>query len=270
MTGLGAGPATGPATGTATGPVLVLVHGAWAEGWVWDGVVPRLQSAGLDPVVVDLPGTPASGVGVEQAHLDGYVQAVLAALPAEGPVVLVGHSGGGVVVTAVAEAVPERVAGVVHVAGIMLPSGTAFAQVCAEAVADGVDLDGGVVPFLRRHGEDASVVPPEVAVAVFFQRAPAAAAVAAARRLVPQPDAGFEPRATWTAERAGRVPRLYVEALADRSIPLRLQRYLQARTPGASVVTLDSDHAPQLSAPDALARALVAFATNGPLSPCHA
>jgi len=69
----------------------------------------------------------------------------------------------------------------------------------------------------------------------------------------------------WTPERFGSIPRLYVEATLDRSVPLVTQRAMQDRVPGARVVTLDSDHAPQLSAREALVAALVDFcAVVGP------
>ena len=67
---------------------------------------------------------------------------------------------------------------------------------------------------------------------------------------------------TWTPERFGSVPRLYVEATLDRSVPIVTQREMQRLVPGARVVTLDSDHAPQLSARDELAAALAEFATR--------
>src|SRR5882724_449706 len=68
----------------------VLVHGAWANGSSWSKVIPRLEDAGIRPVAVQLPLT----------SLEDDVAAVKRELAVqEGPVVLVGHSYGGVVVT---------------------------------------------------------------------------------------------------------------------------------------------------------------------------
>ncbi|MGI9210009.1 MAG: alpha/beta fold hydrolase, partial [Rhodococcus sp. (in: high G+C Gram-positive bacteria)] len=102
-----------------------------------------------------------------------------------------------------------------------------------------------------------TVVPPEAAAAVFFHEADAVDAMEAARRLRPQLEAARLMAPIWTADRFGSLPRLYIEALRDRSVPLAAQREMQRLVPGATVVSLDTDHAPQLSARTELARALV-------------
>ena len=68
----------------------MLEHGAWADGSSWSGVVTRLQKAGY---TVDVPPNPLRGVGSDSAYLASY----LATVP--GPIVLVGHSYGGFVIT---------------------------------------------------------------------------------------------------------------------------------------------------------------------------
>ncbi len=234
----------------------MLLHGAWASSWVWEPVVPALRAHGYDVIAVDLPDSSDPESASTLAENVSRVRAAIADRP--GRVHLVGHSGGGIVVTAVGEALVDRVASVAYVAGIMLPSGEAFDDVRAE-LGDAPELMG-LAPFVEPvRGGAATVVPGDAAVAVLFSRAAPADAVAAARRLQPQWNVGLDLVPEWTAARFGSLPRLYVEATADRDIPLALQRHLQHRTPGAEVITLDSDHAPQLSAPDALVRALAAF-----------
>jgi hypothetical protein len=60
------------------------------------------------------------------------------------------------------------------------------------------------------------------------------------------------------------VPRFYVEALADRSIVLNVQRRMQSLLPGATVASLPTGHAPQLAAPKALAGCLVPWLRGDP------
>jgi len=67
---------------------------------------------------------------------------------------------------------------------------------------------------------------------------------------------------TWSPERFGRLPRLYVEAKKDRSVVLPVQRRMQQLVPGAEVVSLDTGHVPQVAAPEAVASALAAFAAS--------
>jgi pimeloyl-ACP methyl ester carboxylesterase len=71
-------------------PTVVLEHGAWADGSSWDGVVTRLQADGY---TVDVPPNPLRGPDSDSAYLASY----LATIP--GPIVLVGHSYGGFVIT---------------------------------------------------------------------------------------------------------------------------------------------------------------------------
>lgn len=236
---------------------VVLVHGAWAGGWVWDTVTGPLRAVGLRPLVVELPGV-GGGDDDEVVDLDtlaDHVSALVRLL--ERPAVLVGHSGGGVVVTRVAELIPDRVAGVAFVAGMMLPSGVDFAQLCAGI---GLPTDVGISRWLESSADGRETsVPPEAAAAVFFHDALEGEAIAAARRLRPQRESARLISAAWTPARFGTLPRLYVEATGDRTVPIIAQRRMQQLTPGARVVTLHTGHAPQLSAPGHLCAALVGF-----------
>jgi len=80
---------------------FVLVHGAWCTGWVWEGLVERLEKAGQRVSVVELPssGTDPAALG-DLAGDAELVRGVLDRL--DGPVVLVGHSYGGMVITELA------------------------------------------------------------------------------------------------------------------------------------------------------------------------
>ncbi|WP_200847171.1 alpha/beta fold hydrolase [Microbacterium sp. 18062] len=248
--------AVSPAGAAASLPVVVLLHGAWASNWVWDPIMPALRGRGYDVIAVRLPDAAEPESASTLAENVARVETAIGGRA--GRIHLVGHSGGGIVATAAGEALSERVVSVTYVAGIMLPSGVAFDDVRAE-LGDAPGIMG-LAPFVEevRDGS-ATVVPVDAAVAVLFQAAPPALAVEAARRLQPQWNVGLDLVPTWTPDRWGALSRLYVEASEDRDIPLALQRHMQGRTPGAEVVTLDSDHAPQLSAPEALVAALSAF-----------
>ena len=74
----------------AAKPTVVLVHGAWADGSSWDGVVARLQR---DRYTVDVPSNPLRGVASDSAYLASYLKTVT------GPIILAGHSYGGMVIT---------------------------------------------------------------------------------------------------------------------------------------------------------------------------
>ena len=104
--------------------------------------------------------------------VDDMVNHALAALPAAGgPWIVVGHSGGGIVATMVAEAMatqrPGSIAGLVYLAGMMLPSGMGFPEACRIA---GSTPPQGIEPFLQPTPDGrATWVPPEAAEEIFFQ-----------------------------------------------------------------------------------------------------
>ena len=94
---------------------FVLVHGAWAAGWMWNDVAQTLREGGDQVIAVDLPSA-----GRDPAALGGVaddVAVVTAAVESAGePVVLVGHSYGGVPVSALAR--HPRVAHAVYLAAV--------------------------------------------------------------------------------------------------------------------------------------------------------
>src|SRR5215208_7627565 len=87
-------------------PTVVLVHGAFADGSSWNGVIERLQAKG---VKVTAPAKPLRGISSDSA----YIASVLDQIP--GPVVAVGHSYGGAVITNAASNA-DNVVGLVYVA----------------------------------------------------------------------------------------------------------------------------------------------------------
>jgi len=231
---------------------VALIHGAWQGAWAWERLTPLLQRAGLTVLAVDLPRGEVS-LADYLDHIGGQIARL------NGKVSLVGHSGGGMVATAAAEAFCERVARVAYVAGMMLPSGMTFAQL-RESMTEEVGAAPGVVGELIWSADgQTSRVPAPAARAIFYHDCPPDLAAAAAQKLTPQHEGGRALQVNWTPERFGALPRLYVEATEDRSLPLALQRRMQALTPGAEVVSLPTGHAPQLSAPVALAQALIPF-----------
>jgi pimeloyl-ACP methyl ester carboxylesterase len=94
------------ATGTAGSPTVVLVHGAFADASSWSGVIKRLQAEGVQ---VTATANPLRGVAADSAYLASVVNQV------DGPVLLVGHSYGGAVITNAATQA-RNVVGLVFVA----------------------------------------------------------------------------------------------------------------------------------------------------------
>ena len=83
---------------TAAKPTVVLVHGAWADASNWRGVITRLQSDGYHVAAIPNPLRSLAG---DAAYVKAYLQTV------KGPIVLVGHSYGGAVITNAATGLPN-------------------------------------------------------------------------------------------------------------------------------------------------------------------
>jgi len=238
-------------------PTLLLIHGAWQGAWVWEAFQAEMARRGWPSHAVDLPGnghddTPAKDVNLARyvAHVTDWIDAH------DGPVVVVGHSGGGVVASQVAEARPERVKALVYVAGMMLPSGMGFGQVVTEMLPTHPEA-AGISPYLQwSPARDLSWVPPEAAQQIFLHDCPPDVAETASHRLVPQPEPGRALVGELTAARWGRIPRLYVEALYDRSVVLPVQRRMQELCPGAKRLSMTTGHAPHVAQPALLAELL--------------
>ncbi|HET9303758.1 MAG TPA: alpha/beta hydrolase [Propionibacteriaceae bacterium] len=106
---------------------IVLIPGLWLDGSSWDDVIPSLQQAGHRTHPLTLPGMESKDANRSTITLRDHIDAVVAVIdsfdPANGDVVLVGHSGGGAIAHAAVDARPDRVARVVYVDSVPLGEG---------------------------------------------------------------------------------------------------------------------------------------------------
>lgn len=237
-------------------PVL-LVHGAWQGAWAWSHLIPLLEQRGIRVIAADLPGNGVDGSDPATATLKGCLDYLEDLIARYDRVSVVGHSGGGVFASALAER-NSKVARLAYVAGIMLPAGRSFAEIQAE-VADDDEVAFGIAAHLDWSPDrQVSFVPQAAAEAIFFHDCSAEAARGASVRLTGQ---GQGARAVQldSVDRVSELPRFYIEAIEDRSLPIAVQRRMQTLMPGALIANLPTGHVPQLSAPGLLADLLGPF-----------
>jgi pimeloyl-ACP methyl ester carboxylesterase len=232
---------------------FVLVHGAFHGGWCWEKVVPLVEKRGHRAIALDLPGHGSNQAPIEVLTLDSYVSYVLGVVDSQAePVVLVGHSLGGLTIGTVAERRPERIRKLVYLCAAMLRPGEVWLDVAAN------DADS----LTRRHQQVSpdgvySTVPREQLKPIFYGDCSDADVQRAADRLVPQSMAMRKTPLPTSEARWGKVPRLYVHCLRDRAISIAQQRRLVAAAP-CPTVDIDTDHSPFYSAPERLAEVLAA------------
>lgn len=219
---------------------------------VLDQVAPLLEAEGHRVLTPELPGTGGDQSDPSGVTLDGWARftADVITLEAE-PVVLAGHSRGGIVISRTAELIPEKLRRLVYVSGYLLQAGSTLADVSRQ------DEDSLVPPNMlsTARGVACRLQESVIREALFGECTKADYEFALAR-MTPEPLKPLVTRLRITGPRFGRVPRAYIECSRDRTITLEAQRKMQAALPCDPVFTLDTDHSPFLSQPEALARLL--------------
>lgn len=238
---------------------FVLIHGSWHGGWCFDPVAEILRARGHTVVAPTLPGMGGTAEEMAAVTLDGWGE--FAAQHCRelkgqgiGPVVLAGHSRGGLVVSTAAERDPHAMDALVYICAMMLPSGLSRAEF-KELEGPNPAFDGIIG---KVHGGIATIIDTKNAAEVFAQVSPPELVADVLPRLLAEPHAPRSQKVVVTPERWGSLPRTYVECTLDRTIPLDSQQRMIAMSPSAKVVTLEADHSPYLSKPQELADALEA------------
>jgi pimeloyl-ACP methyl ester carboxylesterase len=225
---------------------VVLVHGAWHGSWCWTAVCAGLDAEGIANVAIDNPSVtkPGSDLSADGDHLRLALDAI------EGPIVLVGHSYGGAVITDAGT--HPSVARLVYLTAFALDAGESAAS---NELSGGEDVKLGEAMLFD--GEMVSF-DPERAVEFFFHDCPPHVAAAAVARLRPMSFAaltGVTRHVGWREK-----PSTYIVCSDDRALPVALQRSSAARVD--DILELPTSHSPFLSRPDELARMLAALAST--------
>lgn len=222
---------------------FLLVPGAWHGAWCWSRLTPLLQQAGHEVVTPDL-ATPAPGANplpIWAQQIAGLAQA------APEPVILVGHSRGGMVISEAATRAPNKIRTLVYLSAFLLPAGESLQSAMAWPEA------GDAPDYLRPARGRCLSLAPDAIIPRFYHLASLPLAQEAAARLHPEPMGTFAAASTISPDQISPSRRVYIECSADRVIPLPLQRAMQAKLPCANVLTLPSDHSPFICLPDQLA-----------------
>jgi pimeloyl-ACP methyl ester carboxylesterase len=237
---------------TAPSRAFVLVPGAWHGAWCWRRLEPLLSARGHHVLTPELLATGSDATPPDDIRLDTWAWQIRELLESrQHPVVLVGHSRAGVIISRVAELVPGRIARLVYLAAYLLPAGSSIADTARDDAGSLVapnmlPAESGVTCTLR----------PEVLRDAFYGDCDDATVRFALEHLRPEPLRPLATALRITDQRFGTVPRAYIECTRDRTISLAAQRGMQARLPCDPVFTLASDHSPFLSHPGELAEIL--------------
>jgi pimeloyl-ACP methyl ester carboxylesterase len=226
---------------------VVLVHGAWADGASWAKIIPQLQAEGYHVVAVQNPLT----------SLEDDVAATRQAIARlDGPVLLVGHSWGGVVITEAGD--DPKVAGLVYVAAWVPDAGQTMQDLARDYPPSpaGAEFRQDVAGFLT--------ITPKGMDTYFVPDLPAGERELVYATQGPWAAKNFATKATKAAWRTK--PNWAIVASDDRMIHPDQQRF-QAKRINATTIEVKSGHVPMLSQPDKVAAFILQAARKLPARP---
>ena len=228
---------------------FVLIHGGCHGAWCWYKVVAALEKQGHTGIAPDLPSHGRDKTPVSAVTFQSYVDTVCDILDAQGePVVLVGHSMGGGIITQVAEYQPDKIKTLVYLTALLPANGESMGKVLRRNTATVLANN-----FITNADQTASMVREEALVEGFYGDCSAEDVALAKLLLTPQATAPLRAKLQTSAEHLGRIPRVAIECLRDRAHSLAFQRSVYATFPFRQVISMDTSHSPFFSAPDELA-----------------
>ena len=273
---------------------VVLVHGGWHNHSAWHRVTPLLEAQGFAALTLDLPGAGVNTIAprslglrpfdptafaTERSPIAGVTQgertqAVVALVKeavslSDGKVILVGHSAGGMTISAAAEQVPNLLLAVVYLSGFMVPNGMSLLamlqhETLSSALAPGLFVGDPVAIGATRinGGSTDDAYRSQLKAAFYADVSEPEFAQAASQLHCDEPNTGALAPSEITLGRFGAVPRHYIRCTQDRAIPLTGQDHMIATVDGAIggktiTHTLESSHSPFLSQPAKLSTILI-------------
>jgi len=236
--------------------IFILIHGAYHGAWCWDKVVPILKDKGHSAIALDLPGSGKDKTPISQVTLDCYTQKIFKVLDIQPePVILVGHSLGGLSITQAAEYRPDKIKILVYLTAFLLQDGQSRLSVR--------DQDPeSLTPKNTIYSEDKtySIVNPEGAKANFCADCSEKDIAIAKSLLCSQAIAPIATPMHITQKNFGRIPRVYIQCLQDKAISPSMQKKMYTASPCQKVISLNTSHSPFLSAPIELVAHLLTIA----------
>jgi len=235
------------ATSDGVKPSIVLVHGAYADASSWNGVIPLLQAAGY---TVYAPPNTLRGVATDAATIATFVKSI------PGPVILVGHSYGGTVIS-VASASTPNVRALVYVDAFAPDAGESALSLLASIPSPPAPPDFLItVPFAS--GGDADLyINPKYYGAVFASDVPPATATILAVTQRPVTGSALNDKAP-AAEGWKTIPSWFVIGDADLVIPPSLQLTMAKRAKAHVIHVPTGSHPSMIEHPEATVAAIVA------------
>jgi pimeloyl-ACP methyl ester carboxylesterase len=224
---------------------FVLVHGAWQAPYVWDSVQADLVKEGNKVIVVQLPGHGSDTTDPRHLSIDAYRDEVIKAIPAsDSDIILVGHSMGGMVITGVAEKIPNKISKLVYIGAYLPATGQALTDLAFS------DSSSQLGPLLIPSVDQLTLdVKRDSLTYLFINDGSQATKDLVLAQYRAEPAIPFTNKATLTKEGFGAVNKVYIKTLQDVVISPALQDRMIAAAGIKTVYTVNTSHSPFLAEP---------------------
>jgi pimeloyl-ACP methyl ester carboxylesterase len=232
----------------------ILLHGAWHGAWCWNKVVPALQKLGHTVFAPDLPGHGQDNTPLSSVTLKTYLDSVLALIDSQkSSVVLIGHSMSGIVISQIAELVPDKIEKLIYLSGFVPSNNGNLVQEESQAKSPSVAQE----IFIDNERQEISLKVSGLIKDYFYNTCTDQDAAWAILNLQKQPLRPFMDPVSLSDGKFGKVSKLYIECLRDQAIKIEDQRRMHSKL-NCEVVSIDTDHSPFISSPSILVQALSA------------
>lgn len=240
------GPGAAPQT-------FVLVHGAWQAPYVWDTVQADLVKNGNKVIVVRLPGHGSDTTAPHQLSLNVYRDEVINAIgKADTNVILVGHSMGGMVITGVAEKIPNKIRKLVYIGAFLPATGQSLTDLAFS------DPGSQLGPLLRPSADQLTLdVKHDSLTYLFINDGSQAIKDLVLSNYRAEPAIPFTNKVALTNEGFGSVAKVYIKTLKDLVISPALQGRMIAAAGIKTVYTVNTSHSPFLAEPHTVSALLI-------------
>jgi pimeloyl-ACP methyl ester carboxylesterase len=226
----------------------VLIHGSWHGAWCWYKIIPLLEQAGHTAIALDLPGHGRDWTAARDISMQSYVDSVCKILDAQPePVILVGHSRGGIVISQTAEYRPEKIQTLVYLAAYLIPNGEAMLPT---ALGDTESLIASNLVLNEEEGHH--MLKQEAFKAALDADCSQEDVTLATALLTPEPNAPVATPLNLSDKNFGQIARIYIETLQDKGVSPNLQKKMYTAIPCQKVISMETSHSPFLSSPEKL------------------
>ncbi len=246
-------------TFSQTGKTYLLIHGAWHGAWCWNKVVPLMQAKGNKVIAMDLPGHGDHSMQAADITLADYVTKVVEIATAQkGPVILVGHSMAGIVISQAAEELgSDKISALIYLDAFVPKNGESLfslagmiqAQLPPNAIGNPT-FSESIIPSADHKTNSFN---PQTADWFFYHDCTEADKQFALTHISKEPVAPMATPVNVTDPIYGIIPKYYILCTESKDLDKTL---LTTHVPYKKIYKLPTSHSPFFSRPEALVEIL--------------